>query len=559
MTQSRTRSPFRAAAALACAAVLLSAAVRVAIAARTALIGADGPKFLRQAELFLEGRVADACAIDYHPLYPALVAGAARALGLDGGSPEDLERAGTIVSIVAGSLAALSVVAIARRLAPEAGLAPAAVAALFYATSPLIARHGADIMSEATYFALFGGAIATGIAGVEGRRLAPLVASGALSGLAYLARPEGAGAAGLVALYALVRGGATAAERGEERDRGERAREVARRLGRAGAVVAAAAAVMAPYAIEIGAFTQKKRLDVVVGLAPAPEEAAGGGTGGRLGGGSGAEADGEGEGGSAGATAIPGPLRDAGAVLGAFARAYHPVPLAWLAAGLVLRRRWRRVRTVEIFLLSTVAFYFAVLARGHAIWGYVSARHAMPLVVVTLPVAALGLLEAAGRLGPLVERRARVRRPEAVAAAGLVALALAAMLPKTLAAYRDRQLGEKRAGLWIRADAERRGIERPAVLTHRDKVAYYARGEWVRPPNGPASDVPALRGAPGALRGVDYVAIRARAPGEPGAEKFWPGIEAALARPPFALAHEERDGKGRFLVYRVERGEARPP
>lgn len=507
----------RATAALVLAAVLAAAGVRAFIAARTSMIGADAPKFLAQARLFLEGRRHEAMAIDYHPLYPALAAIAARALGLDR-TPEDLERAATIVSIALGALAAAPVVLLARRLAP--GLGAAAAAAALYAVNPQIARHGADIMSEATYFACFAGAIAAATAGAERRSAAALLLSGALAGLAYLARPEGAGAAGLACIYALLRAGGAFLPPISTR------KALAWRLFAPIFICAPFAALALPYMIEIGkgeiVFSQKKSLAAMAGLGD-PEES--------------------GDAGGAASGESPAPASLAGhlaPVLLAFANAYHPAALVLFLAGIALRRR-ERAGALEAFLLLSVFFYFAVLARGHAQYGYVSTRHAMPLVVITLPIAGLGALELAARLAP------RLGRPEAQVASFLVAIVVGIELPKTALAYRDRELGEMRAGLWIRGDAARRGIARPVVLTHRDKVAYYARGEWLKPSKMAADRLFAAIGG----RRVDYVAIRAHTEQEPGAEKFWPGIEAALGGPPFALVHEERDGKGRFLVYAV--------
>jgi hypothetical protein len=489
----------------------------MAVASRTLLIGADGPKFVRQAGLFLAGRPHDALAIDYHPLYAALTAGVAAALGLGGGAAA-LERAGTIVSVVAGSLAAVPVVLLARRLAPE-GRADAALAAgLLYAVSPYLARYGADIMSEATYIAFFLGAIAAGVEAVERRRTPLFALAGALAGLAYLARPEGAGAALLVALYALAR---------------RRSLEPRQRAAGAAAVLAAFALLALPYMAEIGrgglVFTQKKSLAAFAGVAPEAADAA--------------ADDGEPRPAILGAApahgAVPRAAQLAGQVLLAFANAYHPVPLALFAAGLALRARGR-ARPVEALLLGALLFYLAVLARLRAEWGYADKRHALPLVALTLPVAGLGLVELADRLAA---RAARLR--PALAALAIGALAFGIQLPKTLAAQRRDQLGELAAGRFLRADAERRGIARPVVFTHRDKVAYYAGAEWyAAAPGGGAETIRAALAA-----GADYVAVR-----DGRADDFWPGIGALLREPPFVLVDEERDGKGRFLVYFVSRG-----
>lgn len=138
----------------------------------------------------------------------------------------------------------------------------------------------------------------------------------------------------------------------------------------------------------------------------------------------------------------------------------------------------------------------------------------------------------------------------AAVAVALGAVLLASTLPETLEARRTDQTAELAAGLAIRRDAAACGIARPVVLTHRDEVAHHARGEWCMPPDGDGRA--AL--AQGRAAGARYAAIRARGGKGHPAERRWPGIEAALAAPPWRLMHEGTDGKGRFLVFRLEEG-----
>jgi 4-amino-4-deoxy-L-arabinose transferase-like glycosyltransferase len=429
------------------------------------------------------------------------------------------------------------VVLLARRLAPLARGAWLA-AGLLYAVNPYVARHGGDIMSEATYFALFVGALAAGAAGAERRSSSLLALAGGLAGAAYLARPEGAGAAAIVAGYTMLCG--------------RMGRDLVRRAAGTLAVAAAFAVVAVPYMAEIGdgglTFTKKKSLAVFVGVDEAD-------TGAATRTGTGPPADG-GTGAQGGADRAAAPAAPAGGlvripglawhVLDSFAAGYHPVPLALLVLGLALRRR-RRERRIEALLLATLGAYLLVFMRVRAEWGYADKRHMLPLVTATLPIAGVGFVEAADRLAALLARRRPVlaARAPVLAIGGLAALVYGIQLPKTLATQRKDQLGELAAGRWIAQDAAARGIVHPPVFTHRDKVAYYGGGEWIQLPAGPAEASLARAIA----RGARYVAIR-----EGRANDFWPGIERLLRRPPFALVHEERDGKGRFLVYFVARG-----
>jgi hypothetical protein len=67
----------------------------------------------------------------------------------------------------------------------------------------------------------------------------------------------------------------------------------------------------------------------------------------------------------------------------------------------------------------------------------------------------------------------------------VLAILLAAMIPKDLKPRRNDQLPQRRAGEWLAA----RSAAPEAVLTTREKVAYYAGGTWLRLRTRTAPDI----------------------------------------------------------------------
>ena len=164
--------------------VLMAVAVRTWIAAHTCLISTDSAVFLRIADFMRSGEIGAALASDFHPLYPAAIAGLSSLTGLG------LETCGVVISIALGGLTVLPLYFIARELfSPLAGV----LAALVLVFHPYSANQSADIMSEAMYiFFLMSGAWAL-LWGMKKGGAVFITACGLCSGLAYLVRPEGLG------------------------------------------------------------------------------------------------------------------------------------------------------------------------------------------------------------------------------------------------------------------------------------------------------------------------------------------------------------------------------
>ena len=154
------------------AALAVGLLARVIELLRDPLIHPDGPAYLGLASELLRGRVVAALGGYYSPLYPAAIAGVAAA-----GLP--LELAGRLAALLAG-LAALPLLhALVRRVVDERA---ADVAVLVAAVHPALVKASAQVLPETLAGALLLAWLVARRAGV----------AGALSGAAYLARPEGA-------------------------------------------------------------------------------------------------------------------------------------------------------------------------------------------------------------------------------------------------------------------------------------------------------------------------------------------------------------------------------
>jgi 4-amino-4-deoxy-L-arabinose transferase-like glycosyltransferase len=495
--------PHRAALPLRQERLLLGAVLLVALGARllrferVAVLFNDGPVFLAIAERFAAGDVAGALAHPFHPLYPAAIALGHAVLGPLGVS---LERAGAVVSALAGTGAVLALFAFTRRaFGPRVALVAAALLAVH---AGAIEMSG-DVQSEGLYLALFLAALAALWRALDEGRAGSAAAAGALSGLAYLTRPEGLGVAALGAGLAAF-GLATGRWPGR------------RRVGVAATALVAAALVAAPYVAWLSAqegtlaLTRKKSVSWVVGVPGAQGEPGGLATGQP-----GMEAPKIER--SAATDAAAAARRAAADAAGATRRDATPpaaddprfdalVAPPWTARGagaalvdlLQTGRRALRAEMVLLLVAGVVSARFAAAGAGPgpragflaAIVGlygvllfglatnvgYVSSRHVLPPLVPLLAYAGLGVLaladRAAGRVSP--ERAPRRRRAVLAALVGVVA---ALGLGKALSRLDQRgEVAERRAAEWVRES----GGPGTVVAARKRRVAYYAGAPFVQ-------------------------------------------------------------------------------
>lgn len=474
--------------------LVLALAVRIAIAVRMPLIGADSARFLRMAHRIAGARISLALTDAYHPLYPSIVGAAYRGLGMPGSGdgegapvpPADLppgaidadypldtgplEHVALGVDVAIGTLLVGLLYGFTRSML---GIRVASLTAVMAACHPLLARLSADIMSDTTFLAAYSGAFWAIRSGIERRRLAPLAIAGAATGLAYLARPEGA------ALLACAIGGVVFV----------RAR-IRWKLAACIAVLLPCALLAVPYTVHLSAreggilVTGKKLLpeffwlrgaetapggqpeapdparrpvlepDPAPDPAPPPPPAKGF------------------------LRHLPPRLADLCWIGYTFHKALPEALLAGLILAILLGLRIRAASGALILCAAAWAIHAALLMRLLSFVGfpgYLSSRHVLPMVVVALPWAIGGIDAAAGWIA--ARRLARGLRAGTLSAI-LVALFAGAHLFPALAPPRRDQLAQKEAGIWLRARIRAEGGG-GIVYTTREKVAYYARCPYV--------------------------------------------------------------------------------
>jgi 4-amino-4-deoxy-L-arabinose transferase-like glycosyltransferase len=163
--------------------IALALAVRWIAWSNATMMFNDGPDFLWQASMMLEGRWLESLQHQYHPLYAVTVAGLAWLA-------EDLASAAAWASLLSSGLLIAGVFGMSRVLFPDR-YAVALMGGLLAAIHTRTVRYGADIQSDGLMMGMAALACWTGFAGISRRGgVGWLAASGVFVGLAYLSRPE---------------------------------------------------------------------------------------------------------------------------------------------------------------------------------------------------------------------------------------------------------------------------------------------------------------------------------------------------------------------------------
>ena len=408
---------------------LLAAILHGAGIARSPLPAQDGLKFLRVARGFTERPWADVVrSSDQHPFYPALIA---LVHPLTAASSADSWRiAAQVVSSIASILTLIPIFLLARRLFDDA---TAAMTTLLFVLLPLPAGIGHDTLSDSLALLAFASAMAFGESALRSRRLGAAIGCGIAAGLGYLARPEVAVAPLAVVLVELasgVRGGLTAD----------------RRIRLAGLSIGLLA-IVGSYALVKGEVSEKLALRRTVAISSvhdAPAKAS---------------------------RVLPPGLDDERWDFAAKEESEAPKPVGVVGAIGMLGARWAEAMGVVLVPLAlwgawrarsraTLAFVYmalfsAILVRHAMTLGYLSSRHALSLLVVSLPFAATAILDAVGAVRAWRESRA----PGSVAKTTyLRVLAVASILGIALAVQFHRpphqsRWGHGEAGRWLASHA----------------------------------------------------------------------------------------------------------
>jgi 4-amino-4-deoxy-L-arabinose transferase-like glycosyltransferase len=494
-------------------ALLLALAAQVTIFLRSPVIENDGVTFIQMARDLARSPAETIRGQNQHPGYPAMILaghGLVRALGR-GEGVDGWVLAARLATGLCGLLAVGAGWLFARRLFDRRA---ACVSGLLLAGLPLFRRNAADAMSDSPHLLFLLLAAWAAVAGLRSWRARWFLLAGVAGGLAYWVRPEGLLVPAVTAtcvLLAFVR-----------RPR-PKAPTAAVCLA---ALVASSVALSAPYALLKGQITTKKHVEQLAerrmwltqpaetkpparrptpAPAPAPrrratpEKRAAAPGGGR-------------------AAAVPAatrphqaravrppaaparptkkPPRQARPSRPAPAQRPSPAPARRVAPLLIVGQAFGELGSellegfyyglvlplvVGIFLCRRSGprdasspfvpvlwlLHGAVLVMLYVLVRYISHRHAMPLVAVALPWAGCGTI----CIARLISRAPVARRiPPGWVLAGVVALVLAGMAPRTLRPMHARRLPVVKAARWV----GRRADPGDKVLSNTNYVPFYA-------------------------------------------------------------------------------------
>ncbi|MDP3937219.1 MAG: glycosyltransferase family 39 protein [Deltaproteobacteria bacterium] len=529
-------APARGADRLRIAAFIAAAFVlRLVLGARDDLIFNDGPHFIDIARAFNEGQTRHALSHVYHPLYSWLMAKAYPLLG-------DYERAGLVVSALAGALVGIPLWLFFRRLF---GRRIAWTALVLWAFHPFAVRYAANVQSDSVFLLFFTAGVAvlwralTLLPKWKGVGMFPVV--GVCAGLAYLTRPEGVGLAALGGFWILL---------GFWPRPGARLRpEFFPRALAAVLLVAGFLIIAYPYlnhihqSTGIWQLTQKKSVLHLVGVGEQKKPSWAEDTVMKR-----IEAD-IGRPPIRRSTTFERYVGRGARMLVGLAEALTWQLVPFLLLGLAVRGRalWRT--RGDLYLLSFIALYGLTIYRLVVTLGYGSKRHLFTLALLALGWTALGLVSLGPRLEAFLARRGLplARRSAAL----LLAAAVVSLLPMTLAINAGEGIGERLAGEWIR-DHTGAG-SRPLVFAPRERITYYAGARFLPVPVRFSYDavVAYVRGY-----GADFVVTY-----DGSTESHYPQFTTSIRAEDLELtaSFPVREGSEQFYrVYRVLYPEGRP-
>ena len=363
------------------------------------------------------------------------------------------------------------------------------IAALILAVHPWAVRHSSDVQSDGLYLAAFLAAVAVLWRAWREQRTALAFAAGALSGLAYWVRPEGAGVALIGIALALASGFS-------------RSWRLAPSALWSAALASGALLVVVPLVAAVGiqtgdwVLTQKKSTQVFLGLGdraavehpatpsldpPSPEREIG----------SRVEPMPHSGSPSSPVAALKNPPISGHydailALLDRIFTTYRLDLLIFLGFGLAALRG--RPGPRAWFVLAFVVSYGILLEALHRNAGYLSRRHVLPPLSLTLGYAASGVIPAAQWLVTAAHRARGWRTPTPrhtrYWATGVgIGIVLLCALPMDFARRRDNRVAVRSAAGWLKERTE--SVE--PIGARRLRVAYYAGAPFVPLP-APASE-----------------------------------------------------------------------
>ncbi|WP_165228024.1 glycosyltransferase family 39 protein [Aquisphaera insulae] len=448
--------------------ILVAAGLHALAIARSPLPAQDGLKFIRVARQFQVDSWPDAVrGADVHPLYPALIAATEPVVSrMIGHGPDAWRISAQVVAAIASLGLLVPIYGLTRRLFDER---IALMAAAILALLPVPAEVGHDTLSDSLGLLATLATLRFGAVAIRTRAWQPALAAGLAGGIGYLARPEVVVAPMAVALawvVATLRGISRGDEAADEPHWGSAGASPSRMWTHVTGLPALAISTLAlvgSYALVKGQVSEKLALRYGAAIGsqaivhrPVPQLLPRGLK----------EADldfsakEEGE-----RTTIRGPRK---AISMALTEWWDE--LCWGFAVMTLwglaRQRFvlglcRRADDdgttgprggPERLVLGVFAAVFLVVLVRHATsLGYLSGRHMLPIVAVSVPWAAAGTFVCLRGLGRVLRLRPGLARGACVAAVAAVVTVLAVYQVRP---GHPTRRGHLAAGRWLQAHAE---------------------------------------------------------------------------------------------------------
>ncbi|MDX2038490.1 MAG: glycosyltransferase family 39 protein [Isosphaeraceae bacterium] len=424
----------------------------------------DGLKFIATAKAFQHDLWIDVIrGSDRHPLYPGLIALAEPPIrGLIGPGPEAWRIAAQVVSAAAYLGILVVIHGLTRTLFDRA---VANLAVFLFVLLPIPAEVGRDTLADMLGLLCFSGSLSLAARALKTGSTRLWLVSGLVVGVGYLARPDAA----LAVLSPMMLLSATIVRRCIERARSESI-DLQREFGRLARYGGAACLIIGTYALIKGEVTEKLALRSTVALGPssrttlvrsAPHPLP-------------AWIDREGL--DFSAKEETGRVRFAGKPIRASGRLIHEwiEGLGWIFApfafwGFVSSgRREGSAAGRRLILLQMLLMAAAVIPAASRL-GYLSGRHALGLVVLSMPFAAAAMHGWAS--GVPARRGFSTRTGRALAFAGLSGL-FALGVTVQLKGMHPSRAGHRAAGEWLLAHAN----AGDAVLDTRGWAAFVRGG-----------------------------------------------------------------------------------
>ena len=453
----------------------LALIVRFIALGRIYLISRDSIRFLALAKYYLAGFFFTGLENSYHPLYPILIS-------LCGGVSGDFELAGKLISLTLSSVTVIFVYLIGKTIYDsKTGL----IGGLFFIVQPQCVMCSVDVLSDSTFLFFFVLAFYLGIKGGTEEKKYPWWCLGAAicSGLAYLTRPEGIFVVFFLVGWYFLQGIF-------------HNKKITHFLAASGIVFFAFFLVATPYILFIKNHTgtlqismktsvvsmvrslQKakeektatkvipsppspKAVDVKVAAPVQSKE----------------RADAQAlspikprepfQGGNIWKSMIYPPFK--------FIETYHFLLFLFLLFGIWTEIK-RKERTLGVVLVLFVATYLLGLCYLYYIVSYVSRRHFLSAIIISLPVAGAGFWEFQRQLsnwGMMPLNFTGSKKIASHSAVIILLITLLILLPTTLKPQGKDKLPLKQVAFWIKENKKK---PTPMIMSNEPLVGYYAGG-----------------------------------------------------------------------------------